>query len=180
MEDMFANIARNNSNGERVYQKVSLKTFFLFIPASRMAAFVAEQVDLINSPLLLDYIDGGLDDTELLLLVVALEDDAKHRLLLPRQETIDRLCLEDLDDETCAGPYRFTKAQLKELVQAFGFPEKTSGRCRVSWSGMEGLLVLLQRMAFPDRLSTLAEDFGRFKAAISVIFNTTLNWLVGR
>ena len=47
-----------------------------------MAAFVAEQIDLLDS-LLLEFAEGHLDRTELLLFLLAVEDDAKRRMLHP-------------------------------------------------------------------------------------------------
>ena len=41
---------------------------------------------------------------------------------------------------------------------------------------MESLLVLLRRLSYPNKLRELAEEFGRSKAALSIIFNTTLIW----
>ena len=48
-----------------------------------IAAFVAEQVDLLETLLLLEFADGNLEQHELLLMLLAVENDAKRRLLLP-------------------------------------------------------------------------------------------------
>ena len=41
---------------------------------------------------------------------------------------------------------------------------------------MEGLLVHLRRLSYPNKLCELAEEFGRSKATLSIIFNTILIW----
>lgn len=141
-----------------------------------MAAFVAEQVDLIESLLLVEFADGNLDRQELLLLLLAVEDDAQRRLLLPIQEIGNRLCLDDLDEETCVSRFRFSMRQLKHLCVVLRFPHKMTSRSRVSWTGLEGTLVLFRRLSYPNKLREMTEEFGRSKAALSLIFNETLLW----
>ena len=141
-----------------------------------MAAFVSVQLDLLHSLLLLEHADDNLDEEELLLLVAGVEDDAKRRLLLPLQVIGGRVCLDDLTEEQVVSRFRFTKTQLEKLFVVLRFPDKMHGSCRVAWSGMEGLLVLLRRLSYPNKLRELAEEFGRSKAALSIIFNTTLIW----
>ena len=60
-----------------------------------MAAFVAEQVDLLDSLLFLEFAESHLDRTELLLFLIAFGDDAKRRMLHPIQAIGDRISLGD-------------------------------------------------------------------------------------
>ena len=60
------------------------------------------------------------------------------------------------------------------------FPNKMHGTCHISRSRMEGLLILSRCLWYPNKLRELAEEFGRSKAALSVIFNTTLIWFTRR
>ena len=80
-----------------------------------MAAFVAEQVDLLDSLLLLEFSDGHLDRTELLLFHIAVEDYAKRRMLHPIEAIGDRISLADLDEETVISRFSFSKAQLDSV-----------------------------------------------------------------
>ena len=89
-----------------------------------MAAFVSKQLDLLHSPLLLEYADGNLDEVELPLLVAGIEDNAKRRLLLPLQVIGGRLCLDDSTEEQVVSRFRFTKTQLEKLFVVLRFPEK--------------------------------------------------------
>ena len=49
--------------------------------------------------------------------------------------------------------------------------------CRTSWTGMEGLLVLLRRLPWPSWLGDLCEEFGRSTAVLGTVFNHMLSWL---
>ena len=143
-----------------------------------MAAFVAEQVDLLETPLL-EFADGNLEQHELLLMLLAVENDAQRRLLIPIQEIGDRLCLGDLDEETrffAVSRFRFSKSQFKHLCVVLRFPNKMTGRNRVAWTGLEGMLVMLRRLSYPNKFREMTEEFGRSKAALSLIFNETLLW----
>ena len=141
-----------------------------------MAAVVAEQVDLLETPLL-EFANGNLEQHELLLMLLAVENDAQRRLLIPIQEIGDRLCLGDLDEETrffAVSRFRFSKSQLKHLCVVLRFPNKMTGRNRVAWTGLEGMLVMLRRLSYPNKFREMTEEFGRSKAALSLIFNETL------
>ena len=84
--------------------------------------------------------------------------------------------MDDLTEEQVVSRFRFTKTQLEKLFVVLRFPDKMHGSCRVAWNGMEGLLVLLRCLSYPNKLRELAEEFGRSKAALSIVFNTTLIW----
>ena len=60
-----------------------------------MSAFVAEQVNLLDSLLFLEFAEGHLERTELLLFLIAVDDDAKRRKLHPIQAIGDRISLGD-------------------------------------------------------------------------------------
>ena len=45
---------------------------------------------------------------------------------------------------------------------------------------MEGLLVILRRLAYPAHLRDLCEEFGRSKPLLSLILNQTKIWLWNR
>ena len=109
-------------------------------------------------------------------MLLAVENDGQRRLLLPIQEIGDRLCLDDLDEETCVSRFRFSKSQLKHLCVVLRFPNKLTGRNRVAWTGLEGMLVMLRRLSYPNKFREMTEEFGRSKAALSLIFNETLLW----
>ena len=73
---------------------------------------VAWQVDLLDSLLL--FAEGHLYQTELLLILEAVEDDAKRRMLHLVQAIGDRMSFADLDEETIISRFRSSKALLEK------------------------------------------------------------------
>ena len=136
-----------------------------------------EERDSLVALLLLSYEYGDLEEDDLLLLVLALEEDVELTNYKFNQVIGQRLRLEELDDEKCLPRFRFTKAELKDLHRRFRLPEKMTAPCRTTWTGMEGLLVVLRRLCYPNRLGDLCEEFGRSKPVLSMIFNITLIWI---
>ena len=137
-----------------------------------------EDYDLVVSLLLLSYDCGDIDHQDLLLLVLALEDDQSEYDF--NQDVGPRLCFENLDDETCLRRFRFKKSEIIELSELLSLPDKFTAPCRTPWSGLEGLLVVLRRLVFPNRLGELCEEFGRSKGVLSLEFNIILKWVHDR
>ena len=138
---------------------------------------VKEQLDQLSALLLIAHEDGDLDEEELLLLLACVEEDAAASLLPPLQFVGRKLCLDQLDEEACVRRFRFKKEQLHLLSEALEVPDRFTSPICVTWTGLEGLLVLLRRLAYPARLGDLCEEFGRSKGVLSVIFSTMLIWI---
>lgn len=51
---------------------------------------------------------------------------------------------------------------------------------RTAAPGLEGLLILLRRLAYPNRLCEISEEFGRLESELSLIFNEVLDDIYGR
>ena len=64
--------------------------------------------------------------------------------------------------------------QLHLLYEALEVPDMFTSPIRVTWTGLESVLVLLSHLAYPARLGDLCEEFGRSKGVLSVIFSTML------
>eukprot|EP00117_Sycon_ciliatum_P001173 scpid84873/ scgid1579/ len=126
---------------------------------------------------LLAHDEGDLDDEELLMLIGGVELCAARGLLVGPQEIGIRLDFNLLDDDVCLRQFRFTHRQLEELFIALQVPHRFRAPCRTTWNGMEGLLILLRRLAYPDRLGMLCEEFGRSKPVLSLIINSMLMWI---
>lgn len=136
-----------------------------------------EPEDLLNLLFILAWDDGDLEDDELLVLFRVVEIAARRGLLVGPQEIPMRLHASSLDDETCLRRFRFTRRQLNLLYDALKIPDSFTDVSRTRWSGMDGLLVLLRRLSYPNRLGDLVEEFGRSKPVLSLIFNTMLAWI---
>ena len=132
-----------------------------------------EEFESLSTVLVIAHDAGDIDDEELLLLLLALEED----MLQPSHVLPPRLCLRSLDDHTCKLRFRFSSAEIMELCHALRIPEKMVGPSRVSWTGLEGLLVVLRRLSYPCRLGELSDEFGRSLPDLSRIFNSTLMWI---
>ncbi len=88
----------------------------------------------------------------------------------------DRFWLDALSNEECRHNFRFNKEDLYVLCTLLGLPENyRSAHNRIVWSGLDGLCVVLRRLAYPNRLGDLVPMFGRSVPEISEIFNCTLH-----
>ena len=72
---------------------------------------------------------------------------------------------------------RFEKTDLEELLNALRFPDKFVCSQRTVCSGMEGLCILLKRLAFPCRYTDMVLRFGRNPTELCLIFNHVLNYV---
>lgn len=80
---------------------------------------VEEDFDRLSALLLLSHEYGHVDEEELLLLLAAARDDAHNSLLAPLQFVGQRLCLDELDEETCLRRFRISMKQghIQELQE---------------------------------------------------------------
>ena len=88
--------------------------------------------------------------------------------------------LDGLSDTACVEKFRFPKADIPTLCHHLGLPDLMTSPCRLSWSGVEGLCVVLARLSTPNRSFDLEEVFHRGTAALSEVFNVTLDFLYNR
>ena len=72
-----------------------------------------------------------------------------------------RLSLNSLSEQECWNHFRFAKADLYKLIHALQIPDNYQGPVQLKWTGMEGLCILLRRLAYPNRLVDLEPFFGR-------------------
>ena len=84
----------------------------------------------------------------------------------------------DLDSISNTGVERFrmAKEDIPVLTTKLRLPDDMESG-RVSWSGAEGLCVVLARLSAPNRRFDLVDLFGRGMAQLSVILNCTLDFL---
>ena len=75
-------------------------------------------------------------------------------------ENYRRFELTDMDEAECKAEFRFEKSDLHQLAEALRIPREF--KCEQSvCDGMEGLGMLLRRLAYPCRYSDLIPRFGR-------------------
>ena len=172
------------SFGVRVWSSVwssdSTKTPCFFKTAVSMDS--CDGCDILGALLLVAHDDGDLDDDDLLVLA-AMEEFASARGLLRIDFSLhlgNRLHLSSLDDEMCSSRFRFTRKQIEELMIGMQIPDEFRSPCRTKWFGLDGLLIVLRRLAYPARLADLVSEVGRSEAVLSLIFNTMLGWISTR
>ena len=86
--------------------------------------------------------------------------------------------LEQINDRLCWARFRFSKEQIRFLVVQLEIPERFLTHKGDSCSGLEGLCILLRRLAFPTRYIDLEREFGRNSGAISRINNHMLHEII--
>ena len=67
---------------------------------------------------------------------------------------------------------RFGKDDMVRLCSALSLPEKYTCPQGTSATAMEALMILLRRLAYPNRLCELVPIFGYAEPELSQIFNT--------
>ena len=103
-----------------------------------MASFREARITLLDA-----YMDGLLDDDEFLVLWQA------HKSKNPEfpYEEHGRFSFDDLDEAECKGEFRFEKRDLPVLVNVLGIPNQFTCLQRTVSDGMEGLCMVLRRIA---------------------------------
>ena len=89
----------------------------------------------------------------------------------------ERFSLENIDGAECRAEFRFEKYDIDVLAEALEVPERFICPQGTVVDGLEGLCILLKRLAYPCRLSDMIPRFGRPVAELSMISTTVLNFL---
>ena len=121
--------------------------------------------------LLLAFDDGAVTGEEFLLLY---DLNTSKNLDLPTD--YPPFCLDDMEDDQCLSEFRVKKADLPLLAQALQIPGQFTCPQRSVVPGMEGLCMLLKRLAYPCRYSDMMPRFGgRQVPVLSMAVNTVLD-----
>lgn len=135
--------------------------------------------------LLLAHERGSIDDEELLLLSFALDQDerrdraAKQRPL-PSAPVGARPDLNTFSEEYCIEQFRFTLPEVRTLAAALGLPAQMVAENNLRWTRVEGLCILLRRLAYPNRLCDLVSIFQRGVSDLSRISNGVCLFIYNR
>ena len=82
-----------------------------------------------------------------------------------------------MDETECRAEFRFAKTDLPLHVHALGIPDQFTCAQRTVCDGMEGLCMVLRRMAYPCSYSDLIPPFGRPVPVLSMICNRVVDFL---
>ena len=112
------------------------------------------------------YDDGLIDKKEYLVMLYDL--NTPKNPVFP-YKNYERFELTDMDEAECKAEFRFKKSALPQLVEALSIRQVFKCKQRCVCGGMEGLCMLLRRLAYPCRFSYLISRFGRLVPEISMI-----------
>ena len=85
--------------------------------------------------------------------------------------------VDDFDDTECIAKLRSGKADVFLLLEVLRSPDKFVCSQRTVCSKLEGLCILLKRLAFPCRYIDMVSRFGRNPTELCLIFNTVLEFV---
>jgi nuclease HARBI1 len=112
--------------------------------------------------------------------VIALLSLATYANKIPPTIPNHRLNLLDLPQDP-RELFRFSVSELLTIVELLGLGSDTNfrtSRCHYRFTGIEGLCIVLRKLAFPARWNDTVCLFGRSKSALSEIFNCVIRILV--
>ena len=122
----------------------------------------------VRDELIYCFADGILDEEEFVLLYDAYKSTNS---IYPYWE-YDELLLDSLSSDECLADFKVEKDDIPHLAEALRLP----GRFRCSQgtlcSDLEGLCILLKRLAFPCRYYDMIYRFARPVPELSLIYNT--------
>ena len=133
-----------------------------------MTTFRDLRIALLDS-----YMDGEIEDDEFLVLWQVYQSKNPD---FP-YEDYGKFSLDEMDETECRAEFRFAKTDLPLLVHALGIPEQFTCAQRTVCDGMEGLCMVLRRMAYPCRYSDLIPRFGRPVPVLSMICNRVVDFI---
>lgn len=126
----------------------------------------------VRDALVIAHDEGIIDDEEF----VVLYEENFSREIFPYWK-YDKFNLDNWDGTECQTELRFAKSHLDSLLHVLGFPDKFVCSQRTLCSGMEGLCILLKRLAFPCRFSDMVARFGRNPTELCLIFKHVTNFV---
>ena len=128
--------------------------------------------DLRNS-LIISYDDGFIDDEEFILL---------YDLYSPKDldfpyDVYAPFDLDELDEAECVAEFRFRKRDVRALAEVLRVPDTITCEQGSVCTGIEGLCMLLRRMAYPCRYGDMIPRFAKPVPVLSMITNQMLDFI---
>ena len=117
--------------------------------------------------------DNSIDEDEFVLLYNL---NTSKKPVFP-YEIYERFDLANVDEAECKAEFRVEKSDLPQLADALRIPQIFKCDQRSECHGMEGLCMLLRRLAYPCRYSDLIARFGRPVPEICMMTNKVLNFI---
>ena len=127
-------------------------------------------LEAVRDALLLAYNESIIDDEEFALLY----DYNQSKPLYPYW-MFDAFTFDSWNEAECEIELRFKNNDLASLMDYLQIPEKLVCRQGTVCSGLEGLLILLKRLAYPCQFTDMTYRFGRSPPELYLIFNKVLD-----
>ena len=127
-------------------------------------------LDTVRDALLIARYEKIIDDVDFALLYEA----NLSRPAYPYNK-FDRFDIDAWDDSECRTDLRFGKQDLDLLRTYLQIPDEIVCSQRSVCEGMEGLCILLKRLAYPCRYTDMVPRFGRNPTELCLIFNEVLD-----
>ena len=116
-----------------------------------------------------------IDDVEFVLLYDA--NMSKPVFPYSKFECFD---IDNWEDEECWTELRFGKNDLQLLLNNLQIPDEIVCSQRTVCDAMEGMCILLRRLAYPCRYTDMVSRFGRNPTELYLIFNSVLDFIYRR
>ena len=126
----------------------------------------------LKEALVLEAYEKDILNEEETLLAFELLDKSKDPIL---HRNYARFDLNQFDETECEEMFRFSKEDIPRLAETLRLPNKFTGYQGTTCDSIEGLCLLLQRLAYPCRYVDLIPLFGRAKQEISIISSLVLD-----
>ncbi|KAL7388340.1 hypothetical protein ABVT39_011989 [Epinephelus coioides] len=105
------------------------------------------------------------------------KNSSSKNLDLPYQHYA-RFNLYEMEEDECLAEFRVRKCDLPVLADVLGIPDKFICDQRSVVGGMEGLCMLLKRLAYPCRCSDMMARFGQWQVPVlSMATNCVLEYI---
>lgn len=91
-----------------------------------------------------------------------------------------RLDIDAYDDITCERLFRFRADEIRDIIVALRMPDYFTLVNRGRIPSIEGVCIVLRRLAYPCRYIELVQMFGRSESMLSRITSTVLRWICDR
>ena len=111
------------------------------------------------------------DDDAMVIALQHLHDKEKHA------SKKKRFCFNDASNEYCWKMFRFQKDDLRRLKTALHVPDNMTLPNRTVFVGIDGLCIMLRRLAYPSRLCDMEQMFGCGASELGLIFNAMIDFI---
>ncbi|CAB3996986.1 Hypothetical predicted protein [Paramuricea clavata] len=117
--------------------------------------------------------EGDVEDDEMLGFFLYLTEGLNP---IPHRN-YSRFKLENYSNEECVLNFHFTKADVIHLANALRLSDRFVCKNGTVASTLEGLCMLLRRLAYPNRLTDMVQMFGWSKSELSMVINSAVDFV---